>query len=51
MLAHFSRHDAEDLPIAPVEPELEHGIGQRLRNNGFNFDRLGLRHAINSLSI
>src|SRR5688572_2722683 len=45
VLAHFAGDDAEDLAVGAVELELEHGVGQRLGNGRFNFDRLLLGHA------
>src|SRR5690348_8373688 len=44
MLAHFSGDDAEDFLVGIVELQLEHRVGQRLRNRRFNLNGLGLGH-------
>src|SRR5687767_10556055 len=45
VLAHLARDDPEDLLPAAVELELEHGVGQRRDDGGFDFNCFGLGHS------
>jgi hypothetical protein len=44
VLAHLARNNAKDFAIRVVQAQLEHRVGQRQGDNGFQFNRLTLGH-------